>query len=369
MIFSLTSILACTVTVSFIIILLYLLIGYSDKEYFIDPQCIVLCVIVIIIRCVMPYEFFYTITIPDNNILPFFSQLGRQHIPRANITVQQFLLVVWLFVAVIKIIALFLRQYHIEQYVGGLPNSEAMPSLRKILADKKIKKRMEIKQVPGMAVPAIIGMKKVRILVPEHINETELHYTLLHEVQHYIHYDLYFMMLFQIVSIIYWWNPVFYILKHTAYKYLEYRVDYAVTKKISEEEKIDYLESIISLAQKGRERSFKSKLLLEFYGKNSDLYSRFENVLHSGRRHSGKLLVRFVLFAMLASTFIIVEPYYITEDVQRSTFAISEENSCFIRNQNKYELYINNKYMMTIDSINGFENIPIYNQEEKNEKN
>lgn len=50
--------------------------------------------------------------------------------------------------------------------------------------------------MPGNGIiPSVVGLRKPKIIISENTPEQDLHYILLHEIEHYRLHDLYFIAL------------------------------------------------------------------------------------------------------------------------------------------------------------------------------
>ena len=74
---------------------------------------------------------------------------------------------------------------------------------------KKGVQKISLLALPPLKSPVIYGLRRPCILIPDalKLSETEWRYVLLHEVNHYLHKDLYIKFLLHIICMIYWWNP------------------------------------------------------------------------------------------------------------------------------------------------------------------
>ena len=133
---------------------------------------------------------------------------------------------------------------------------------------KKISDNIQLIEIPQLSTPALVGFKNPKIIIPSNVPEYDLYYILLHELEHYKHHDLYFIAILHLLCIIYWWNPVIYLLKHAALKVIEYRIDNAVAQQLSEQGKLNYLQSIIDIIQLKNRSNVKASFGIGLYEKN-----------------------------------------------------------------------------------------------------
>lgn len=361
--FTFTSLFSSVLASNVIIIIFCIIFLYGRKTLLIKPKYLLLCLILIMIRCFMPYEFFFTITVPSENMLPVILSIGEYTIPIIEIDLFRLLLYIWIIGIISKFIILCMKQYKIEKTISRIPNSKYMPMLRNIMRENGFTANIDLIEIPGVVSPAIVGLIKPKIVIPDNIHEADLHYILKHELEHYYHHDLYTIAALHVLCILYWWNPVFYILRNNMQKMIEFRVDNIITEKSNEEEKINYLQSILNVAKTNKSIHLKCAMELSLFEKQSDLSQRFENVLCPKYKQNGFILPRLILIICILSTSIILEPYAINKNDEAGTFDIPK-NSYFIYKSGKYDLYIGKAYYISVDCVDGFEDIPVYYSEE-----
>lgn len=363
---SFTSFLICVVTSNLLVLFLCLLIRFSNHAICISPHYLVSMTVFILLRLCLPYEFFYSLTIPSSRLLPFFQQIGNYRIPVFNLEIYKILVVIWLGGALIRLYNICRKQYYILKVINNLPNSPNMAMLRDILKKENIKKRISLIEVPGIVTPAIIGTWNPKIIVPYKISKKELYFVLLHEVEHYKKRDIYLISALQLLCCIYWWNPFFYIFKAITENAIELRIDSEVVKKLNFCEQLDYLQSILNVAKRHVEVDKNMHSDVGTVEKDSNLNKRFENVLNKKNNDLGKWTFGILLILVFASTTIIIEPYSIAPKDRKGTFSIPT-NSYLIKKENLYELYIDGNYRFTVDSTKGFDDFPVYDYEEEKE--
>lgn len=353
---SFSSMLMCMVTSSIFSLILYWISLYFKKSY-LNSKYLLLGMLFIGVRCLIPFKFFYTWTMISERILPEIQDIGRYSLPLIRIHVSWFLLYIWGLVAILKLLYLSYRQYRWERFVSRLPNSRQMPLLRKLVKEEKIRGDIRLIEVPDIIIPAIMGLGRPKIIIPGNIEDKDLHYVLLHELEHYRLYDLYFMAIIQFVCIIYWWNPIFYIFKKQVRKMIEFRVDSRVTEKLTKIKRLDYLQSLLHVLQNGKRKNFNAALELSVCEGYLGLPERFDNVLHDRKRKKGSLsmlTLLVALFVFFLSTLIVVEPYSINQVEKRESFEMPETAHLVEGSNHTYDLYVGPTYYFTISGLEGF---------------
>lgn len=210
-------------------------------------------------------------------------------------------------------------------------------------------------------IPMVTGFIKPTIYLPcISLSDIELYNILQHEWTHYIHKDIWIKLFVKIICAIYWWNPFIYLLKKDIDNALEVKSDLYVTSKMSHEEKLDYLETILKIAKSIKKKNdpiSPSGLGMMSNKKNNSLKQRFEFVLEckftNMIKNLGILLSILMIFLFLSSYFFVIQPYSSPQECEAGTiFDISPDNSFLVKNKNGiYNLYVNNVYMCNIEDI------------------
>lgn len=351
---------ACVSSSLLILFLAKLVISPSPKACSISPEVALICVVLVVLRALLPYEFFYTRTIKSLTFMPLLMSVGKIHIVNQyfNIKIIQLLFAMWIMVAGIKLVILINKQYNVENIINSLPSSKRTHIMQAILDNMGIDKKIKLIEIPGLVSPALIGLKDPKIIIPKNISDDDLYYVLLHELEHYKKHDLIFIYALHILCIIYWWNPLIYLLKSVSIRLIEYRIDEKVLGKLDNNEKVDYLQSIVNVVKQKCDEHMRVELSVGFYEKSTSLSSRFINIVNSTSKTKSRLCLCTVLFLVFISTSLIAEPYTISDRYEENTFALTD-NSYLVENNGLYDLYIDGAYKFTIDSKDGFNQLPI----------
>lgn len=142
------------------------------------------------------------------------------------------------------IIIVFISIYLLYKYIKfNLALSRARQSINDNLIinvlvnqqnDLKIKQNVDIYKLDGLYTPIITGIFKSKIILPDKkYTESELNFILKHELIHYKRKDNFFKCLMTMVNIIYWFNPIIYILRHFFYEQCELSCDETVIDNYS----------------------------------------------------------------------------------------------------------------------------------------
>jgi len=325
--------------------------------------------IVFICRMLLPFEFFYTITIPSTVIMTFIWDVLLVELPFIKINLMILLYCIWVLVSVYKLIKV-IRDYRIliQMLKLGPESSDIMTNLPLQYQN------YPIKILPNVTTPCVIGLFKPTILLPKMIlTEKELQYILRHEYLHISKMDLFLKALYEFLLIVYWWNPVMYVFREQFSRIIELRVDEEITETLSTKEKIEYIELMLKVKSEQHKEPQHSEFAIYFastYGK--PLYQRSSNILNK-QKIQPKFLTLFVIFILgfYLSTSVVFEPAYVDPPGTEGTIAITKKNSFFVKNNIKgYDLYIDGNFIDTFKDISSvvFEGIRIYESLDKVKK-
>lgn len=241
-------------------------------------------------------------------------------------------------------------------FVQGIQNG-----LKPIFEEKRKIESLRVYQVELINSPMIVGLFHPMILIPENmdIDSIEMRYVLKHEMNHYFYHDLWKKMFVNIVAVIYWWNPVCYLLKRQINILLEmYNDDKIVNGNESEKEK--YLMCLLHLSKLSVDTTRPPQSGLHIYESKSILLKRFE-LLTSPKTYFHKGLLNGCLLLLMGSIYIssycfTLESSYYPSELDNESFAPNVENSYFVeKGDGTYDLYYKGEYIDTVDSLDYYD--------------
>lgn len=209
--------------------------------------------------------------------------------------------------------------------------------LTKIDADCKITIRyssvIDEAFVQGLIHPTIYLPKK-------ECNDRELEFVLRHEYLHWKRKDLWKKKFLLAMNIIFWWNPLAYLLRSDLNQIIELNCDSMMAKKYGEEEVLDYLDTLTYMAG-GRRKNFDkaSSSGLSFI-KEMEMHpvrQRFKYVMFkqenkAARRKANVFIFCICLLWLVGSYYFILQPVYNTPKIE-----VYEEDTPFIADyENSY---------------------------------
>lgn len=273
-----------------------------------------------LVRMVVPMEFPWTIPVSGGGIYNHIYQIMQRKlfgISGYPVTIAHLFVGIWLAGIFVLLLSYFIKYYKAVVYFGRMKPSadpDVRAAFRKVCG--KTESRIAVIQTPAAEIPCCMGMIQQRILLPDKpYTEQELYYILLHEYNHLHNHDIFLMQLVNILCILFWWNPCIYLLKKDVNQNIEIRCDQMVVKRISKEERADYLAVILKEFQdtlQGRRTGYVGVAqLLEQHG--SGMIERFEKVAGTQKTASKKgtiALCTIAVFIFVISYTWILQPYY-----------------------------------------------------------
>ncbi len=100
----------------------------------------------------------------------------------------------------------------------------------------------------AVTTPVVVGIVKPRIYLPFSLQESQMSHVLTHEKMHIQRKDHLLKLLFYIAVIVHWFNPLVWISYRLLERDMEMACDEAVLEKLGTEEKKNYCESLLNLA-------------------------------------------------------------------------------------------------------------------------
>ena len=115
--------------------------------------------------------------------------------------------------------------------------------------------------------PVIAGLLRPVILLPcYHYTDEEYRYVFLHELCHWKNHDMWVKLFVEVFCILFWWNPLVYLLKKDLARALELKCDGAVLKHAGMQAALDYQEVLVKTlvsSHKQKNKGFSSYRVTE----------------------------------------------------------------------------------------------------------
>ena len=176
-------------------------------------------------------------------------------------------------------------------------------------------------------------------------NDKELEFILMHEYLHWKRKDLWKKNFLLAMNIIFWWNPLAYLLRSDLNQIIELNCDNTMAEKYGELEVLDYLDTLTYMAG-GRRKNFEESRAdgLGFI-KEMDMHpvkQRFKYVMFrqenkKTRKRANIFITCFCMIWLVSSYYFILQPDYAKPEkgmYEKNTPFIADEKNSYLEEQN-----------------------------------
>lgn len=313
--------------------------SYSSREV----NIIITCFIIWLVRLFLPVEILnFTRTIAISKGYPIIHDFLKMDIGH-HIKVVNIICAIWIigsFVILGYKLSNSIRQLNIIKKYGSFTGT--------IMAKTIFGRTRQIKiiKMDYISSPFLAGLIHPIIVLPKR-DLAHMDLIMHHELEHFRRHDLILKGLFELLSIVYWWNPLIYLIKFYFGNMLELQNDICITKKLPMKDKIIYAEILLETAKQKNN----SNITASFSG--SFLAPRIKSILENKKEKNKSFLLYIPIVTTILSTCIIFEPVTppLRSSNQFSAKEISMPGSYLEHVNNEYKLYINGRFIGTINNI------------------
>ena len=329
---SVSSLIITLIVTTLLILFLHFLLTIKKNYAFFRTDFLTVLVITILLRLLFPVEFPFTITIRSDEVMTTIRD-GLMHPFVYAFTVFDFLFMVWVIGSLIQGIRLLYRMHRIHTLSTHLNRSAELYHI----SDFQVSCDQEDYPVyisEDIQLPMVLGFQKAIYLPKNSYNPEEIHFILLHEVEHIRHHDIFIKQLVNILAVIYWWFPPVYLLQKQIDLYLDMRVDTLLTRSMTLDQYTAYMETILAI-QKRQVRTMPTKVQSQFscYLSHSEKSLAFRiHYLMEGifKKRTNRMLLLFAFLLPFLSNAVIMEPDYINSPTIQGTFSEDDFNDGYI---------------------------------------
>ena len=255
-------------------------------------------------------------------------------------------------VAFIKIVKFLLEYRSTLRYISKMeryPEEELEPI---VSVETLHKKKYDIRMSGDITIPCGIGLLHKYIIFPcRKYSADELHYILMHEIQHFKEGDLLIKFLTEMICCILWWNPLFRKVQELISHGIEVRCDTQITSQLSAEEKSQYMMTLVHVVQnKKNEKSMKSMAMTSLGDTSTERLKERISILCN---KTGKKENKHKVIAITAGLIFLLS-YCILPVAQYSApiSEIEEDGAQDLDLQNCMLLYVDGKYELLDENGN-----------------
>ena len=186
-----------------------------------------------------------------------------------------------------------------------------------LVSNRKLEKNLEestylygnIYENKNLQTAFIHGIIRPKIYIPNYLDEKEREYIILHEETHLKRYDHIIKFFYYIVLAIHWFNPFIWLAFILMARDMELSCDEAVMKKLGNDEKENYCETLLALAT-----GHKMKIVVPLSFSENNTKGRVKNVLDYKKPKFWVSLI-LVIVVVISAFFIFTKPKVNGEDI------------------------------------------------------
>ena len=199
-------------------------------------------------------------------------------------------------------------------------------------------------------VPVTLGILEPYIILPDiKYTDEELFYIFIHEYTHIRKQDMLKKILVEMVCNIFWWIPVIGFVRKDMEQLIEIRCDSSVIKTIGQDEKIQYMDTLLkSVKRSMKKEDMVGCLSFALKDNKNSMVERFLLLAKETKRirTSNVFAILMGISLFVISYAIIPVPYYepnIKEIETDGATAITMENSYMVKEKDAYYLIVDGK--------------------------
>lgn len=342
---------------------------------------LLLCTELLLVRFLYPHEFSFTHTIGVTIGYPTINRLLNQSATfgKLRFSIAHIIIGIWIIGIIVSAVHLLYHYCRLHMIIRRFPAAQdpvVLSQFDRILEERHFaRSRFRIRESRALSSPFVTGLLHPVIVVPTlTLSQQEWYYVLSHETAHYLHGDTIYIWLIELLRVVFWWNPLFYLFHRKIGIYIEESADLLATELLDDMEKMEYLECLVKVAKQSIHNPLLSSSGLSFDGyTNSELTQRYRIVMDSidtpqsfQKKHGKYGFIALMLLITFLSYAIIIESRSTEVPADEPTsFTIPKEGSYAIQaGDSLYELYIDNTYIGTFEDPATLPDIPIYEKED-----
>lgn len=353
---------------------LFIIIGYlliKERRFLAHFSIypVLFLIITSVFRMIFSFDFPFAAIIHSHTVYPALMDIANATplsiVPFfRHTTVTQLFCLVWL----TGFILLTMRTIH-KHYAGlcFLNNrshsaSENLYSIMNTITDSKdAHSCVSLLQCDAITSPIITGLHRPTIYLPNiTLEDEQWFYILKHEWYHHVHHDLWIKLSIHAFCLVFWWNPLVYLLKRNLDDALELKVDLLLTEGLPQEEKCTYLHTILDIAQAENSKRISSRFTATALGfalsKKDLLQRRFYFVLNYTKQKYAPRIFATITALVLSVLFILSYTFIIqcySEPPNAPNYFKIEPNNAYLldKHDGRYSLYVDGIYRFNVKDI------------------
>lgn len=253
-------------------------------------------------------DFASEIILPDNDTV-FFDAQPKETVTTSQfrITLAQAIIAVWVIgmaLSAVKLLIARLKFNRMIQHCSIAPAKRILKIYEKCCNDLNIRHPLPIRIITGVFSPVITISMCPQIILPYDIcielTDEQLIHTIAHELTHYRRRDHLLSLLLRLLEIVYWFNPIVWLLKREIVKDMECACDSFVTAAYDKANRREYALTLLKLFSQPQKNSY--MLAMARTSSEEDVERRMRGIFNSRKSRTPVKMIAVVLCAILLVT-------------------------------------------------------------------
>ncbi|MCC8097000.1 MAG: M56 family metallopeptidase [Eubacterium sp.] len=369
----LSAVILCSLFMLFIVVIT----SFKSVISKISMWTVILPMIILCFRMLFPVEFTnISFVINSAHIVPYLDSIMFYEPIKTSfisLTVLNILCIIWAFIAVILLLRYIVRYRKFFRMTEKIPqtnNEVLLNAMKRVKDENNFKFKSKIIENNLFDFPFEYGLFSQSVFINKgDYTEDELYYIFSHELAHFKNRSNYIKVFADLLSIIFWWNPVMYILKNHIENLLEIFVDRNVTKNLDIKEKAAYMKCIYKVFVNIKTTESKDSAFGIPMAKPKEsnlLFNRFKVIAKTGKINkpvSIAMLLLTMFFAFVSSVYLL-QPCYEppADDLAPVTFdeeGLNSEDTYIIEENGSYILYYKGERLLSNPDKSVLPDVPL----------
>lgn len=309
-----------------------------------------------VVRALLPLDFKFSYIIQSWRVMPALMSWLKAPVLQTMpiVTVGTLLVGVWILGAAIVLAGTGIRlwrEYKARRRYRFTENQQ----IQDVFARLRLK-RATLSISPDVVTPMMTGVFRAHIFLPDiTLTDEQWMHVLQHEYQHYVSRDIFVKLFYLLLRAAFWWNPVIHWFDGKLNHLLELRCDEQLTRRMQEEEKEQYLYSLLTVANHLHGKASYAVTTMAFVGAKTgfELKQRFQLVLSEKKTSRRARIAGMALLILLfvGSFLVVVQPAGFPQGsrVETGYFVTPENAYIMITGEDEIKLYADGDWVATMN--------------------
>lgn len=252
------------------------------------------------------------------------------------------LMLIWALGFIFFLIKMLHHNYVLYKYIDSraqdIDDEEVLKLFNDKKAEMKINKNIKLMTLENISSPMIQNFKDTKILLPDEIyTKKELDLILTHELIHFKTKDNYIKLFTNIVTCMYWFNPLVKKFNFYVRDLCELSTDEKVIKNFSKGDIKEYANLLVSIRERYKDRMYEENFTSSFFSKEKKgrLMLRVEELFNKSSKKEYCVVFSVIICLFLLSVLqvsckeVSSYNYVITQDTKRGYFLKNKNNETY----------------------------------------